>query len=101
MIPRRVRRGWRFRLSTLFVATALICLGLAYTFHREPLTVKNIGELQERQKIELDLFRVIWNQDGSRVAFHGWETPVEVRDSVTLWKLKTIGQDKKIISFAF
>jgi len=31
----------------------------------------------------------------------GWETPVNIHDGVTLWKLKTIGEGKKIIHFAF
>jgi WD40 repeat protein len=94
--------SWRrFRLSTLFIAVTMIGMWLAVKFHREPLTKENLSRLQQRQRIDIDVVRVVWSANGNRVAFVGWEKPVEIRDSVTMWKLSTIGEDKKIIDFAF
>lgn len=101
MNPRRAISWRRFRLSTAFIAVTMIGMWLAVEFHREPLTKDNLSRLQQRQRIDLDVVRVVWNATGDRVAFVGWEKSVEIRDSVTMWKLSTIGENKKIIDFAF
>ncbi len=98
---KRKRRWWRFRLSTLLIAVSLLSVWLAIKFHREPLSVENLSQLQKRERIDLDIWKVVWSPNGRRIALVGWETPVEIRDSVTLWRMKTIGKGKKIIHFAF
>jgi WD40 repeat protein len=98
---RRAISWRRFRLSWLFIAVTIIGMWLAIKFHREPLTKENLSRLQKRQRIDIDVFRVVWSANGDRVAFVGWEKPVEIRDSVTMWKLSTIGENRKIIDFAF
>lgn len=78
-----------------------VCVWLTVKFHREPVSIANLAQLERRERIEFDVYKVVWNADGTRIAFVGWETPVDIRESVTLWKLATIGPGKKIIHFAF
>lgn len=95
------RLRWRFSLSTLLLVITVLSVWLAVRFHREPLAVENLSQLQERERIDLDIWKVVWSPDGGRIALVGWEQPVEIRDSVTLWRTRTIGEGKKIIHFAF
>jgi WD40 repeat protein len=93
---------FRFRLMTLLVVMAMICAWLAWKFHREPISASNVARVQKLDEIPCpDIFKLVYSQDRSRVAFVGWETPVEIRESVTLWPVRTIGTDRKLIDFAF
>ena len=90
-----------FRLSTLLILVAVVSVAFSVLLSRKPLSIENISALQSRQKIECDAWKVRWNDDGTRVAIIGWEQPVQILDGVTLWNLRTIGDGKKIIHFAF
>src|SRR5437773_9074577 len=94
-------RLFRFRLLTLFAVITLIAVWLAYRFHREPISLANITQLQQLSEIPRDILKIVYSSERRRVAFVGWETPVDIRDSVTLWPVRTIGENKKIIQFAF
>lgn len=101
--PTRRRRKWwkQFRMSTLLVAVTIAGIWMAVKFNRNQLSVANITELQERDRLDVDIWKVRWSADGRRMALVGWETPVTILDGVTLWELKTVGEGKKIIHFAF
>ncbi len=63
---------------------------------RNVASLAPVGELAKN-----DIWAIAWSRDRDRMAVVGWETPVEVRDSVSLKLLETIGDGKKIIHFAF
>jgi WD40 repeat protein len=92
---------FRFRLVWLFVAISVIAVFLAAKFHREPIRKGNLDRMAKLGEIERDVFRLVWSDDRSRVAFVGWEKPVDIRESVTLWPVRTHGEGRKIIEFAF
>jgi len=103
-LPRLVlalRRLFRFRLLTLFAVLTIISAWLAYRFHREPISPVNLTKIQQLSEIPRDVFKIAYSPDRRRVAFIAWEAPVDVRESVTLWPVRTIGENKKIIQFAF
>lgn len=101
-ILRHAARLFRFRLMTLLVVMALISGWLAWKFHREPISASNVGQLRRLDEIPCpDIFKLVYSHDRSRVAFVGWETPVEIRESITLWPVRTVGADRKLIDFAF
>jgi WD40 repeat protein len=101
-ILHRGSRLLRFRLLTMFVAMSLIAGWLAWKFHREPITPTNVTKLRRLGEIPNDdIFKLVYSPDRTRVALVGWETPVDVREAVTLWPVRTIGADRKLIQFAF
>ena len=97
----RKRKRWRFGLSTLFIVVVLAGLFFSYWFNRSPLSLENLPELRQRARIDVDAWKIVWNDRGDRVAIVGWEKPVQIYDATTLWKTRTIGEGKKIIHFAF
>lgn len=99
--PSRLKRLRRFRLSTLLIVVTLVGVWLAISFNRERLSIANITELKQRERIDVDIWKVVWTPDGQRVALVGWEKPVQILDGTTLWKMQTIGEGKAIIHFAF
>jgi WD40 repeat protein len=89
-------RLFRFRLVTL------IAVWLAWRFYREPISAANVSELRQLSEIEVPaIFKLVYSPDRSRVAFVGWETPVQIREAVTFWPLGVEGPDRKLIQFAF
>jgi len=100
-LVRRLLGLFRFRLAWLFIATTAVAVFLAAKYHREPIGKANLDRLQKLDEIERDVFRLVWSDDRSRVAFVGWEMPVDVRETVTLWPVRTHGEGRKIIEFAF
>jgi WD40 repeat protein len=100
-LHRRLLGLFRFRLVWLFVAITVIAVFLAAKFHREPIGKANLDRLQKLDEINRDVFRLVWSHDRSRVAFVGWEMPVDIRETVTLWPVRTHGEGRKIIEFAF
>lgn len=98
----RVARLFRFRLLTLLIFVTLICGWLAWRFHREPISPENVSQLRALNEIPTpNIFKLAYSPDRSRVAFVRWEQPVEVKEAVTLWPVRTIGPDRKFIHFAF
>jgi WD40 repeat protein len=91
----------RFRLAWLLAAVTVIAIVLAVIFHREPIGRDNLSRLARLNEIERDVFRLVWSDDRTRAAFVGWETPVDIRETITLWPVRTVGEGKKIIEFAF
>ena len=104
-LPSLLRRGTRllrFRLATLLIVITVIAGFLAWKFHREPISAANVTQLSQLSEIPCpSIFKLVYSQDRSRVAFLGWEKPVEIREAVTLWPVRTIGADRKLIDFAF
>ena len=98
---RRLTGLLRFRLAWLLAAVTVIAIVLAVTFHREPIGRDNLARLVKLNEIERDVFRLVWSDDRTRAAFVGWEQPVDIRETVTLWPIRTVGEGKKIIEFAF
>jgi WD40 repeat protein len=92
----------RFRLATLLLAITGIAIFLAWKFHREPINAANVGQLSKLSEIPCpSIFKLVYSPDRRRVAFVGWERPVEIREAVTLWPVRTVGADRKLIDFAF
>jgi len=97
-----VTRLFRFRLMTLFVVVAAISGWLAWKFHREPISVVNVRQLRTLSEIPCaGIYKLVYSQDRSRVAFIAWEKPVHVREAITLWPVSTVGADRKLIGFDF
>jgi WD40 repeat protein len=95
-------RLFRFRLLTLLIVVTLIAVWLAWRFHREPISAANVAQLQRLSEIEAPaIFKLVYSPDRSRVAFVGWETPVQIREAVTFWPLGVEGATRKPIQFAF
>jgi WD40 repeat protein len=95
-------RLFRFRLLTLLIVVTLIAVWLAWRFHREPISAANVAQLQRLSEIKAPaIFKLVYSPDRSRVAFVGWETPVQIREAVTFWPLGVEGPDRKLIQFAF
>jgi len=98
----RVARLFRFRLATLLVAITVIAAWLAWKFNREPISAANVSQLRKFSEIPCaEIYELIYSEDRSRVAFVAWEKPVEVREAITLWPVRTIGANRKLIDFAF
>jgi len=101
-ILRRVLRLFRFRLLTLLAAITLISIWLAWKFHREPISPDNVSQLRKLSEIPCpEIYRMTYSPDRSRAAFVAWEKPVAIREAITLWPVRTIGADRKLIDFAF
>ena len=99
---RRLAHFFRFRLLTLFLAVTLIASWLAWTFHREPISQRNANQLRKLNEIPYDdIYKLVYSPNRTRVAFVGWKTPVDVREAITLWPVRTIGADRKLVEFAF
>jgi WD40 repeat protein len=99
---RRVVQLFRFRLLTLFVALSVIAGWLAWKFHREPISPQNVNQVRELSEFACpDIFKLVYSPDRHRVAFVAWEKPVDVRESITLWPVRTVGINRKLIQFAF
>jgi WD40 repeat protein len=97
----RLLRLFRFRLVTLLIAVSVFAMWLAYEFQREPISPQNVAALRPLKEIPRDIFKVVYSPDRRRVAFVAWEQPVDVREAVTLWPVRKIGESKKIIDLAF
>jgi WD40 repeat protein len=98
----RIARLFRFRLATFFIVVGVLCGWLAWTFHREPLSPENVRQLRVLQTIPCEgIFKLVYSKDRNRIAFISWEKPVVVRETVTLWKVRTVGADRKLIGFDF
>ena len=65
------------------------------------ITVRNASLVSELAGIEKDVRRIVYGPGGTEVAFVGWERPVEILDSEDYHLLRTIGDGRKIIHFAF
>ena len=100
-LGRFIRRLFRFRLLTLLVAITAVSIWLAFTFQRQAIEPHNLGRLQPLDEIERAVWQLEWSPDRKRVAFVGWETPVDVRETITLWPVRTVGDGRKLIHFAF
>ncbi len=100
-LARRLLGLFRFRLAWLFIAITAIAVFLAVRFHREPIRRDNLDRLQKLSEFERNIYRLVWSHDRSRLAFVGWETPVDICETVTLWPVRTHGEGRKLIEFAF
>ncbi len=101
-----VRRPWwgRFRLSfrmwMLVIGAVGVLVGTQY--RRESISPRNVASLAAVAKLDKnDIYRIAWSRKRDRMGVIGWQTPVEVRDAVSLRLVETIGDQKKIIHFAF
>ncbi len=96
-----LRRLLRFRLLTLLLVVTAICIVLGLAFQREPITAENLDRLRVISRSPQEVQEFHWSKSGGQMAYVGWETPVEIRDAITHVKLRTLGEGKKIIHFAF
>jgi len=97
-----IARLFRFRLLTLFIVISLIAAWLAWRFHREPISLENVAQVRKLSEIPSpEIYKVIYSPDRTRVAFVAWEKPVEIREAITLWPVRTVGANRKLIDFAF
>jgi hypothetical protein len=65
------------------------------------ITVANAGALERIGKLRHDVFRMVWNRDGTQLALLPILKPVEIHSWPTLHPLQTIGADKQLVSFDF
>ena len=102
-----VRSPWwgRLRLSLrlAFWSWASIGVVVGTQFRRESIKPRGTSPAwRPVAKLAKNyIWRIAWSRDRNRMGVVGWETPVEVRDAVSLKLLETIGDGKKIIHFAF
>src|SRR5262245_39028335 len=101
-----ILRPWwaRLRLSLRMwmLVVGLVGVFVSTQFRREFISPRNVGSLVTVGKLtKNNIWRIAWSQNRDRMGVVGWETPVEVRDAVSLKLLETIGDGKKIIHFAF
>jgi WD40 repeat protein len=68
---------------------------------RPPITAATAGQVRELAQLADDVWRIVWRADGRELALVRWEQPVEIVDGETFRSSRTLGQDKKIIHFAF
>ena len=95
------KRLTQYRVSTIIVLTSLVAVWLAIEFYREPLTLDNLDDVETLTEIEKDVWEIEWSPDRTKLALVSWEKPVDIRESLTLFPIKTVGAGKKIIHFAF
>lgn len=97
---RRLRAGCIGVLAgvALTVVAAALFTAREVAIRIRPETVR---ALCQQQAVEEDVREVRWSPDGQRVAWVRWEAPVEIRDAGTHRLLGHIGENKKIIHFAF
>jgi WD40 repeat protein len=99
---RRARFGLRISLRVVMGLVACAAVLLALTYRRTAITPRTVASLAPVATLaKNDVWRIAWSPERDRMAVVGWETPVEVRDAVSLRLLETIGEGKKIIHFAF
>ncbi len=101
-----IRGPWRgrlrFSLRMWILVTGLVGVVLGTLYRRESISPRNVASLAPVAELaKNDIWRIAWSRDRDRMGVVGWETPVEVRDAVSLELLETIGDRKKIIHFAF
>ena len=77
----------------------LVAVCVSLWSYRIRLTPKNISAAQRLSVIAKDVSKFCWSPDGQRVAFIGWNKPVEIRSAIDFWKITTI--DDPLIDFAF
>jgi WD40 repeat protein len=103
--PRRRFPSWlrlRFSLRVLIVLVALAALVLATQYRRTVITPGNLTKLTPVASLDKpEIYRIAWSRKRDRMGIVVWEAPVEVRDAISLGLVETIGEDKKIIEFAF
>ena len=95
-IPRRL---FQFSLRTLLLLVTLAAVWLSLWTYRARLTPGNISAVRQTTQIDKEVHSFRWSSDGERVAFVGWEEPVEIRSAIGFWPLRTI--DGPLIDFAF
>ena len=100
-LARLVGRVFRFRLLTLLAALTAVGIWLGFAFPRQPIEPHNVNRLRPLDEIERAVWQLEWSPDRKRVAFVGWEMPVDVRETITLWPVRTVGEGRKLIHFAF
>jgi WD40 repeat protein len=84
------------------LVVSVIAVIMATQYRRTAITPQTVGRLARVARLDKnDIWRIAWSRQRDRMAVVGWETPVEVRDAVSLALVETIGQGKKIIHFAF
>jgi WD40 repeat protein len=102
MTPAPNRRWFRFSLRTLFVVVTILCVWLGIRFHREPISAANLSRLGVISKqLDNDIYKIVWNADGSRVALVRFDKPVRICEGRTLLPLFTVAEGKKVVQFAF
>jgi eukaryotic-like serine/threonine-protein kinase len=65
------------------------------------ITARNAGKLREFKRIREDIWDMDWGPAGRELALVRYLKGVEIFDAGTFERLRTIGDGKKIISFAF
>jgi WD40 repeat protein len=101
-----IRRPWwgRLRLSLRMwmLVVGLVGVVIGTQYRREFISPSNVASLTTVAQLpKNDIWRIAWSRNRDRMGVVGWETPVEVRDAVSLKLLETIGDGQKIIHFAF
>ena len=96
---------WRptFRISLrmwLGAMTLVTCL-VAWQSRHSFLTPANISNLSEVASLDEDIRDIVWSPERDRMALLSWETPVVIRDVLSLKPIETIGEGQKLIHFAF
>lgn len=93
--------SFRLSLRAMLVLVAIIAVVLGTQYRRFPISSGNVANLQEVASLNKDVYKMAWSPDRTRLALVSWEAPVEIRDMISLKLKETIGDDKKIIQFAF
>jgi WD40 repeat protein len=98
-------KAWRPRpqlsLRNWLVVMTLVAILVAWQSRRMMLTPQNVRRMSEVATLDKDVWEIAWSPERDRMALLAWESPAEIRDSLSLQKIETIGEGKKLIHFAF
>lgn len=97
--PRRPMLQMSLRAWLILITIVAVVVG--WQSRRTALTPNNVASLSEVASLDEDVWETAWSPERDRMALLGWEKPAEIRDSLSLKKLETVGADKKLIHFAF
>jgi Tol biopolymer transport system component len=67
----------------------------------QTITVANSSNVQELSQLDKDVHSIVWRRDGSEIAFVEWEKPLQILDPNGFGVLRTIGDGRRLIDFAF
>lgn len=102
--PERTKPGrsiLQVSLRAWLVLIAVVGAVVGWQSRRVSLAPGNVASLSEVASLDEDVWEIAWSPERDRMALLGWEKPAEIRDSLSLKKLETIGADKRLVHFAF
>jgi WD40 repeat protein len=96
-----MRSWWRLSLRTWLIVITILTIVVGWLSRRQALTPTTASDLTEVATLDKDVWQIAWSPERSRMAVLGFGSSAEIRDSLSLQMIETIGEGKKLIHFAF